>query len=68
MERKLTKIRKCAKALYLIGNLEHMSVYLDSLHDGGWITGEELERLETEITDECATVTMAELKDLRSKF
>jgi len=68
MWRTLKQIKRCAKALYLIGNFEHMCIYLDALTDGGWITAEEQEKLVTDISTECAGITMGELKELRGKF
>ena len=61
-------IKKCAKALYLVGNLEHMFVYLDALYDGGWITVEESEKLVESISKECAPITCGEIEKLRGMF
>jgi len=66
--KKNSRTKKCAKALYLIGNLEQMFVYLDNLVEYGLLTEEEENQMAEEITNECALITMAELKELRSKF
>ena len=68
MWRTLKQIKQCAKALYLVGNLEHMCIYLDALTEGGWLTAEEEDKLMTEISTECAGITVGEIEQIRNKF
>lgn len=68
MWRHTRQIKRCAKALYLVGNLEHMCIYLDALVEGGWLTAEEQEQMITDISHECADITCGELEKLRIQF
>lgn len=61
-------IRKCAKALYLVGGLLQMDVYLSGLCEDGQITEEEEYSITEDISRECASITVGELEELRKKF
>lgn len=63
-----TRTKKCAKALYLIGSLAQMYVYLDALVEMGAMSEEQENRLVDEIITECGPITMGEIRELRNRF
>lgn len=62
-------IKKCAKALYLLGSLEHMMVYLDAMVEANiWLEQREADAITDQILAECAPITMGEINKLRAQF
>lgn len=65
---KLAMIKSCAKALYLVGNLEQMFVYLDALVDDKWITEYEESDIAEAVSFVDGDVTWDTIKELRNRF
>lgn len=65
---KLAMIKSCAKALNLIGNIEQMFLYLDTLVDAEWINEDEETQIACAISKECKDITWGEIRELREKF
>ena len=60
--------KRCAKALYLVGNLIQMETYLDALVKFEKITEQQADKIAKGITEDCADLTIGELKPMRSMF
>ena len=62
------RIRKCAKALYLVGDIGQMMTYLDAVVESGKLTEEEADSMSKSVIWSCTEMTMGELKKIRNMF
>ena len=60
--------KSCAKALYLVGNLEQMVIYLESLVDAERITEDEEREIEKSVSSECADMAWGDIREIRRQF
>lgn len=64
----MAMIKSCAKALYLVGNLEQMFIYLDKLVDDEWISEEQETEIANAISSECADMAWGDIREIRRQF
>ena len=64
----LKDIKKCANALYLLGDLQQAIIYLTALADAGIITEEKADEILNVCVEEDEKITYGEVMNLRALF